>query len=287
MSILGNRVVRVEDPKLLRGQGTYIDGLKLDGAVWVTYVRSSVAHAVVTGIDVDEALEAPGVLAVFTAADLDLGTVPLDIFMLPSTMPRSYLASDRVRFVGEPVAVVVTEERYQGEDAAERVVVDYDPLPVVVDPAEALAGEVLLFPDTGSNVCFQVPANLPEEGFFEGCDVVVRQRVVNNKVAPVPMEVRVAASAWGDDGRLTHWASSQGAHPVRDRLAEVYGVPQAQVRVIVPDVGGGFGAKGFSYPEELLLPWVARRLGRPARWTETRSESMLGLGHGRGQVQHI
>jgi len=284
---LGNRVVRVEDPKLLRGGGSYIDGLTIEGAAWVTYVRSSMAHALIQGIDTAEAQQAAGVIAVITAADVELGSVPLDIFMLPTTMPRSFLASDRVRYVGEPVAAVVTQERYQGEDAAELVVVDYEPLPVVVDPLQALDGSVLLFPDTGSNVCFQLPATLPDDGFFDGCDTVVRQRVVNNKVAPVPMEVRVAASRWGDDGRLTHWASSQGAHPVRDRLAEVYGLEKDQVRVITPDVGGGFGAKGFSYPEELLLPWIARRVGRAVRWTESRSESMLGLGHGRGQVQDI
>ena len=106
-------------------------------------------------------------------------------------------------------------------------------------------------------------------------------------MAPCPLEVRVAASLWTDDGRLHHWASSQGAHPVRDRLAEVYGLEPGQVRVVTPDVGGGFGAKGFPYPEELLCPWLARRLGRPVRWFETRSESMLGLGHGRGQVQDV
>ena len=149
MSILGNRVVRIEDPKLLTSGGTYIDDLVLEGAAFVTYVRSPMAHARIVGIDIAEALAAPGVVAVVTAADLDLEPFPLDIFMLPSTMPRPFLASDVVRFVGEPVVAVLTEERYQGEDAAELVVVDYEPLPVVVDPDVALAGEVLLFPEVG------------------------------------------------------------------------------------------------------------------------------------------
>jgi aerobic carbon-monoxide dehydrogenase large subunit len=288
VSILGNRVVRVEDPALLRGGGTYIDGLPLEGAAYVTYVRSSMAHALLTGIDVSDALGAPGVLGVFTAADVDLPRFPLDVEALSAAMPRPFLADGVVRYVGEPLAAVVTEQRYQGEDAAELVVVDYEPLPVVVDPLEALRGDVLLFPDAGTNVCFEVPASTDGgDEFFEGCDVVVRQRITNRKIAPCPLEVRVAASSWGEDGRLTHWASSQGAHPVRDRLAAVYGLAEEQVRVITPDVGGGFGAKGFPYPEELLCPWLARRLTRPVRWTETRSESMLGLGHGRGQVQDV
>ena len=283
MSILGNRVVRIEDPKLLTSGGTYIDDLVLEGAAFVTYVRSPMAHARIVAIDTADALAAPGVVAVVTAADLDLEPFPLDIFMLPSTMPRPFLASDVVRFVGEPVVAVVTEERYQGEDAAELVVVDYEPLPVVVDPDVALAGEVLLFPEVGTNVCFEIPG----EGLsFDDCEVVVEARINNPKVAPCPLEVRVAASTWEGD-KLVHWSSSQGSHPVRDRLCQVYGLAADKVRVITPDVGGGFGAKGFSYPEELLCPWLSRHLGRPVRWFETRSESMLGLGHGRGQMQDV
>jgi carbon-monoxide dehydrogenase large subunit len=286
MSILGNRVVRVEDPKLLTTGGTYVDDVDdaaLEGAAFVTYVRSSMAHARITGIDTCAALDAPGVLAVFTGDDVDLAAFPLDIFMLPSTMPRPFLARDVVRYVGEPVAAVVTAERYQGEDAAELVVIDYDPLPVVVDAEAGVRGDVLLFPDAGSNVCFEIPG----EGIsFDDCEVVVETRINNPKVAPCPLEVRVAASAW-QDGKLVHWSSSQGAHPVRDRLCEVYGLGPDHVRVVTPDVGGGFGAKGFSYPEELLCPWLARRLDRPIRWFETRSESMLGLGHGRGQLQDV
>jgi carbon-monoxide dehydrogenase large subunit len=286
VSILGNRVVRVEDPRFLTAGGSYVDDLDLPGACHVTYVRSPMAHARIIAVDTSMALDAPGVMAVVTAGDLDgdLGPVPVDLPMLPTTMPRPFLATEVVRYVGEPVAAVITEDRYQGEDAAELVVVDYEPLPVVVASEDALAGEVLLFPELGTNVCFEIPgAGLD----FSACDVVVEARINNSKVAPCPLEVRVAASRWEGDGRLTHWSSSQGAHPVRDRLAAVYGIGPAQVRVITPDVGGGFGAKGFSYPEELLCPWLARRVGRPVRWFETRSESMVGLGHGRGQIQDV
>jgi carbon-monoxide dehydrogenase large subunit len=282
-SILGNRVVRTEDPRLLTSGGTYVGDIPLEGAAWVTFVRASMAHARIS-IDVRPALEAPGVLAIVTAADLDLGSYPVDLPMVPTTMPRPFLADGVVRFVGEPLAAVVSETRPQGEDAAEMVVVDYDPLPVVVDPEAALADDVLLHPEAGSNVCVEFPAG-PEPDWSQ-CDVVVRDRIVNQRVAPCPLEVRAAASSWGQDGRLTHWASTQGAHPIRDLLATMYGLDQSQVRVITPDVGGGFGAK-LHYPEEMICPWLARRTGRPVRWTETRTESMLGLVHGRAQIQDL
>jgi aerobic carbon-monoxide dehydrogenase large subunit len=282
-SILGNRVVRTEDPRLLTTGGIYVDDVRPDGAAFVSYVRSSMAHARIS-VDVSAALDAPGVLAVVTAEDLDLDSYPLDMAMITADMPRPFLARGTVRFVGEPIAAVVTDTRYQGEDAAELVVVDYDPLPVVVDPEAALSGDVVLHRETGTNVCGEFPAGPDPD--WSACDVVVRDRIVNQRVAPCPLEVRAAASSWGPDGRLTHWASTQGPHPLRDVLAGIYGLDQSQVRVIAPDVGGGFGAK-LHHPEELLCPWLARRVGRPVRWTETRTESMLGLGHGRGQVQDL
>jgi aerobic carbon-monoxide dehydrogenase large subunit len=285
MAIIGERIVRREDPALLTGHGTFIDNLALDRVAAVTYARSQMAHARITAIDTSAAAAAPGVLGVFIAADLDLGAVPVDLPMLTAPMPRPFLAHDVVRYVGEPVVAIVSETRAQAEDAAELVVVDYDPLPVVVDPESALGGEVLLFPAAGTNVCFQLPSRGAD--LFAGCDVVVRRRIKNQKVAPCPIEPRVAASRWEPDGRLTHWQAGQGAHPIRDRLAEVYGLAKDQIRCISPDVGGGFGAKAFSYPEDLLLPWLARRVGRPVRYSDNRTDSMLGLGHGRGQVQDV
>ena len=203
-------------------------------------------------------------------------------------MGRPWLADGVVRFVGEPIAAIVSETPSQGADAAELVIVDYEPLEVLVDPEQALASDVLLFPDAGTNVA--VAMQLKAEGttdLFDGCDVVVRQRVVNQRVAPCPMEVRAAAAAWVD-GRLVQWASTQAPHSVRQNLAEVYGLDEADVRVIAPDVGGGFGAKGtVVYPEEHLLGLIARHVGRPVRWVETRTENLMGMGHGRGQVQHL
>ncbi len=286
MSILGNRVLRKEDPKFLSTGGTYGDDLPGDQALWATYVRSSAAHARLTGIDTSETLRRPGVVAAYAASDIDLPPLSPGLPGIPDVMARPLLAAGVARFVGEPVAVVLTEQRYQGEDATEAVAVDYEPLPVVVDPEESLAGGVLLFPEAGTNLAtdFRVP---PDESFFEGCEVVVRQRVLNPRVAPCPMEVRTSMASWGSDGRLTQWVSSQAPHAFRDALARLYDLEPEQVRVIAPDVGGGFGAKAGPYPEELLLGWLARAAGRPVRWTETRSESMVALGHGRGQIQDL
>src|SRR5437667_11195755 len=200
------------------------------------------AHATISSIDADEARGASGVIAVFTAADIDLAPRPPGIPRLNMAMTRPWLATDRVRFVGEPVVAIVSESREQGVDAAELVLIDYDPLPVIVDPEAAEQSEVQLFPDVGTNVAMDIGAMMgfsPAPDFIDGCDVVVRQRIVNTRVAPCPMEVRAAAARWGEDGRLTQWASTQNPHSLRDSLAEVYGVEGSQVRVIAPDVGGG------------------------------------------------
>jgi carbon-monoxide dehydrogenase large subunit len=286
VSILGNRVLRTEDPRLLTEGGTYVDDLALDGAAHVVYVRSTAAHARLASVDTTAARSSPGVLGVFTSDDLDLGAFPSDSpRMLPETMPMPWLAEGTVRYVGEPVAAVVAETRALAVDAAEEVLVDYEPLPPVVDPEQAVQDDVVVHPAAGTNVAF-VLGDDGGDDLFAGCEVVVRARLVNQRVAPCPLEVRAAAARW-EDGRLVHWASSQGAHGVRETLRRGMGLERDQVRVVTPDVGGGFGAKGCSYPDELLLGWLARAVGRPVRWTETRSESMVGLGHGRGQVQHV
>ncbi len=281
MSIIGTRVVRREDPKFLTAGGTYVDDVPHEGAAWVTYVRATMAHARITSIDVDEARAAPGVLDVILPEEVDLA--PLAPFK--TKMSRPLLAQGVVRFVGEPVVAIVTEERYQGEDAADLVFIDLDPLPVLLDPEEALESDVLLFPETGTNVTSDLECERDDQ-LFDGCDVVVSQRMVNQRVAPCPMEARAAAAAW-IDGRLVQWATTQGPHSLRDELATTYGLTKAEVRVLAPDVGGGFGAKAESYPEELMLGWIARRLGRPVRWVETRTENMLAMGHGRGQIQYV
>ena len=284
MSILGNRVVRREDPAFLTGTATYVDDLRLDGAAHLAYARSIMAHARIVSIDVDEAKAAPGVLGVFTADDIaEMGPVPHVLPMFPEPMQRSYVAGDVVRHVGQPVVAVVAETREQAADAAELVMIDYDPLPVVVDPEAAAADEVVLFPDHGTNVISRMSSE--GEADFDGCEVVVSERIVNQRLTGAPIEARTGA-AWWEDGRLVHYSACQGAHPTRDLLARIYGLETEQVRVVVPDVGGGFGAKSRTYPEELMLGWYARAVGRPVRWAETRTENVQAMPQGRGQIQY-
>jgi aerobic carbon-monoxide dehydrogenase large subunit len=290
-SILGNRVLRKEDPKFLTTGGMYVDDLLdqplLAGAAHVTYVRSSLAHGIITSIDASAALQQPGVIAVLTAADLDLQPVPSPF---NPTVARGLLAIDKVRYVGEPIAVVITELANQGEDAAEAVVVEYDALPALVDVEAAMTSSTLIYEAAGSNVVFDTTAlGMPEnsgESFFDGCEVTVTGRFVNQRVAPCPLEVRGSAVAWVD-GRLHQWLSTQGAQGAKDVIVGANGVGADDVKVITPDVGGGFGAKISCYPEEALLGVIAKRIGRPLRWRETRSESMMSLGHGRAQVQYV
>lgn len=289
MSILGSRVLRTEDPVFLTAGGTYVEDLRdplLDGAGHVTFVRSAMAHARIT-VDASEAISAPGVVAVLTADDVDLPARAPAMPQYNPGMARQWLAGDVARHVGEPVALVVTEERYQGADAAELVVVDYDPRPVVVGvEASAAEGAPLLFEEAGTNVAIDLSEPLPD-GFFEGCEVVVSQRLVNQRLAACPLEVRGAAAAVDGRGRVVLWCSTQSPHEVRDLVASGFGLEPSAVRVVAPDVGGGFGAKIGAHTEDLLVAWAARRLRRPLRWNETRSENMQAMSHGRAQVQHV
>ena len=283
MSILGTRVVRIEDPRFLTGEGTYIANLPMPGALHLTFVRSSMAHARITGIDASEALSMPGVRTVWTAADIDIAPAGPANGMMNQAMLFPYLAKDTVRFVGDLVAIVVSEDKTSGIDAAETVIVDYDPLPVVLDMDDSFSNKVLLHPDAETNVVLTFAARSNDD-IFADCDVVVDLVIENQRVAPAPMEVRSCVATW-DGTRLTQWACSQGAHGARDGLAEVFDLEKSQVRVITPDVGGGFGAKSGVYPEEILVGWATRKLGVPVRWTESRTENMLAMGHGRAQRQ--
>ncbi len=299
MSILGTRVVRTEDPRLLTAGGVYVDDLRvpeLAGAARVTFVRSPFAHARITGIDASAAREAPGVVGVLTVQDIDdipppppppEGGPPPGSEAAPLPLggvwQEPLLAVDRVRFVGEAVAMVLTDDTYQGEDAAELVAVEYEPLPAVIGFDAALAGDTLLFPEAGSNMPLDHSAAEPS---FEGCDVVVSREIVNQRVAPVPMEGRATAAVWAD-GKLTVWVSTQNAQITRFILAGAFGMDPAAIRVVAPDVGGGFGAKVGLDRDAILVAWAARHTGRPLRWVETRSENLTGMTHGRAQRQSI
>jgi len=282
MSILGNRVLRKEDPRFLRGEATYVENLTLEGALTITFVRSLLAHARIVGVDTSAAEALPDV-QVFTGADIDISTGPPPIPVLEQRMRRPVVATDVVRFVGDIVAVVVSLDRATGVDAAELVSVEYDPLPVAVTTVDAAKDEVLLYPEIGTNVAGRAGRTDHDPRLFDGCDVVVRDTLVSQRLAGCPLEVRSAAAQLGADGRITAWLSTQVPHRDHFGISMTLGLEPAQLRVIAPDVGGGFGAKSAFGAEEAIVVWLARHLGKPVRWTETRSESMIALPHGRGQ----
>ncbi len=286
MSILGNRVVRREDPRFLQGRGSYVENLDLPGAVQLVYLRSTVANGRITELDVSDARSAPGVVAVFTGTDIadELGLAPNLLPVFPDELRRPFVAIDAVRYVGQPVVAVLAETRAEAADATELVVVDYELEPAVVDVEAAMTDETVLHPDFGTNVLSTSATDA--EADFSGCEVVVAERIVNQRLTGAPIEPRAGAAHWTADGRLVHHSACQGAHPTRDLLARIMDMEPDRVRVVVPDVGGGFGAKSRTYPEELVLGWYAARIGRPVKWVETRSENIQAMPHGRGQLQY-
>jgi aerobic carbon-monoxide dehydrogenase large subunit len=287
MPLLGTPVLRVEDQHLLVGDTSFVADVPIDDVLTVTFVTSTVAHGLIRSIDTAEATAAPGVVAVVTGSDLAFEPLPPVFPFVNEHMRRPLLATERVRFVGEPLVAVVGESAGAVADAAELVVVDIDPLPAHVDAEAARDSDVLLFPEAGTNLSATRSGGADDELPFDQCEVVVEATFWNQRVAPCPIETRVAAAQWTDDGRLLFHASCQGAHPVRAQLASLYGLDTAEVRVVTSDVGGSFGAKGRLYPEELLLPELARRTGRPVRFVPDRSVDMVGLGHSRAQRQHV
>jgi carbon-monoxide dehydrogenase large subunit len=299
-SILGNPVPRVEDPRILHGQARYFDDFDPDGCAHVVFVRSTMAHARITGIDTSDAEAMPGVLAVATHDNLAvnapertevveaLGLAPVQGFiMLPPVFSRPPLADGVVRFVGDIIAAVVAETRAQAVDAAEMVIVDYDPLPVVVDPEAALEPDAtLLFPDHGSNLAIEFDFG-QDETIMDDAEVVVTGRFVNQRLAAVPMESNGILVEPQADGRLEVIVPTQAPFGVRDGLAAALEMEPEHVHVVAPAVGGGFGAKTGAYCEHVLAAALARQLQRPVKWTETRSENMVAMSHGRGQIQHV
>jgi carbon-monoxide dehydrogenase large subunit len=286
-SILGNPVKRREDPRLITGAGLYVADVKQEGALFAHFVRSPYAHAKINGVDASAARSMPGVVGVFTASDLGLaaqsGFPPLgDAFNKPP------LAEGVVRFVGDPIALIVAESQAQAVDAATAVELDLEPIPHVVDAEKALEeGAPLLFPGHGSNLAF-FNAFGGDEDVLAGADVVVKGRFVNQRLAPVPLETNATLVVPDADGKgLKVWASSQQVFSVRDTISGVLGLDEKKVQVVSYDVGGGFGAKAGCQLETVAVAAAARRLGRPVRWMETRTENLVAMTHGRGQVQEV
>ncbi len=282
-SILGNRVQRVEDPRMLTVGGTYVEDVPVDAA-WVHFVRSEYAHGRILSYDVDDAKKVPGVLGVFTGDDLDLPPFPHVQPILKTGSERPLIAKGTVRFVGEPVVAVVAVDRHTAVDAAAMVYVDIEPLPAVVDVDDALSDQTLVHPDLGTNTYATFASE--HQADFADCEVVLDLRVVNQRINASPIEPRSGLAYWEPDpegDRLVHYSACQGAHPTRDILAKLYDLPPDRVRVVVPDVGGGFGVKSRTIGEELTLGWLSRQVGAAVRYTETRTEAMQAMPQGRGQ----
>lgn len=284
-SILGHAVRRREDPRLITGKGRFVDDIETDRCLHVAFVRSTLAHATIRAVDVAAAAAAPGVVAVLTAADLGL-PARVGFQMVPAVFARPPLADGRVRFVGEAVALVVAESQEAAVDAAQLVGLDLEPLDVIVD-AEAARhpGSELLFPEHGSNVANHF-APRGDDDVLAGAEVTIQGRFVNQRLAPVPMEPE-AILVVPEAGRLSVWATSQTPFGLRAEMAASLGMADGDIRVVVGDMGGGFGAKAGARPELIVVAAAARKLGRPVKWIETRSENLVGMTHGRGQVQHV
>lgn len=288
-SWVGRRIRRIEDPKLVRGQGAYLDDIPMEGVLHVSVVRSPHPHARVLGVSAAQALSVPGVVGVFSARDLDPDPIPVSGLRGARVAPHPVLAKDVVRYVGEPVVAVVAESRAAAEDGAAAVAVSYEPLPAIADPLEACADGALVHPELGTNVAYRRTTRAGDpEAAFESAYRVVRQQIRQQRLAAVPMEGRGVLAAWdGARGLLTVWSSTQVPHDLRDTLAEALHLRANQVRVVAPDVGGGFGVKLNTYPEDVLVASLARRLGRPVKWVESRRESLLATAHGRSQVGEL
>ena len=289
----GARVQRLEDERLLRGQGRYTDDLD-GGALHGCFVRSPYAHARIRSIDVTAARGAPGVSAVYTAADLPFGELDLPLLIphpaLTHGRTQRCLASEIVRYAGEAVAFVVAENRYLAEDAAELVEVDYDPLPVVITPERALAAEHLVHEDVPGNVAAELTQEHGEvDAALHASPRSFSLHLRYERGAAQPMEGRAVWAQWDPlERRLVVYDSTQSPTSIRGGLAVLFGLPETSVEVVAPDVGGGFGPKiMLFYPDELLVPYAAMQLGQPVKWTEDRAEHFVAVNHERAQVHEV
>jgi carbon-monoxide dehydrogenase large subunit len=291
--LVGTRVKRREDPRLITGNATYCDDVKLPGMLFMAVLRSPYGHARITKLDASAARSMRGVVDVVTGVEIKSVTGPVPIGgSLPGQKDtiRWPLAIDEVRHVGEPVAVVVAGDRYLARDAAEAIEVDYEPLPAVVDVEQAFAdGSPKVHAEFENNIAYYSPVSTGDiERAFESAEVRISRRMVEQRLAPVPMETRAVIAHFNKgEGSLTMWNSTQAPHLLKSILSALTNVSEQKVRVIAPEVGGGFGCKVNVYPEDLLAAGLAMKTGRPVKWIETRSEAMMATIHGRDHVAYV
>jgi aerobic carbon-monoxide dehydrogenase large subunit len=293
--VFGSAIRRREDPRLITGTAAYTDDLTLPGTLHAAILRSPHAHARIKRIDTSKARSAAGVVAVYTAADTDAVLKPMPCaWLLPNselkiaTYPQ--LAKDVVRYVGDCVAVVVAEDRYQAQDALDLIDVDYEPLPAVVDPQKAAGkGAAQIHADIPGNQAFHwTVAGGDVDAAFAKADVIVKDRIIQQRLIPTAMEPRATLARFVQaTGELTVWNTTQNPHILRFLGSLITGVPEDRLRVIAPEVGGGFGSKIAAYPGEFLAIFASMKLGRPVKWTETRRENYQATTHGRDHVQEV
>ena len=293
-AMVGARVRRREDPRLITGRAIYTDDVRAFGTLYAAFVRSVYAHAKLTSVDVKPALAQPGVVAAFSGRDLQARGFSAALPYAPGpagehTPVHFTLSLDEVRFAGEPLAVVVADSPYAARDAAEHVEVVYEELPAVVDLMAAAKGGPFVHESFGTNVAYTMPLRAGDpDAAFRDADVVVKARIVNQRVAAVPMEARASFAQYDPGNRqLTLYVSTQIPHQLRPHLARMLGLEESRVRVVAPEVGGGFGAKADVYAEEILVAWLAMTLERPVKFIETRSESFEAMSHGRDQIDDL
>ena len=289
---IGERVRRKETLRFVTGTGRYVDDLLPPDTLHAAFVRSACAHARIKAIDVEAARTMPGVHAVFTGEDIAQKIKPLRVS--GSSLLRQIklypLAVDKVRYFGEPLAVVVADNRYLAEDAVEVVSMDYEPLPVVVDPEAAMEpASACVHEDVGSNIVYKY--HFATDGIdkvFQQADVVIKERIRSHRITACPIEPRAYLAHFNQqEDSLTMWSATANPHSLRTRIADILSFPESRIRVIAPDVGGSFGIKIQTYQEELLLPFLSRELARPVKWCETRVEHLRNGRHGRDQIHYI
>ena len=293
--IFGSGIRRREDPRLITGQASYTDDIQLVGLAHAAIMRSPHGHARITSIDTSAAQSALGVVAVYTGVDIEGKLTPIPCaWVVPDsdvkTVAYPAIAKDVVRYVGDAVAVVVAESRVQAEDALELINVNYEVLPAVVNAEAALQeGAPQLHEDAPNNQAFHwTVAGGDADSAFDSAEVVVRDTIIQQRLIPNAMEPRSTVATWLSAlGELTLWNTSQNPHIARFVTSLVTGVPEHKIRVIAPEVGGGFGSKIAVYPWEMITAFCAMQLGRPVKWTETRSENFQATTHGRDHIQHV
>ncbi|MBI2683561.1 MAG: xanthine dehydrogenase family protein molybdopterin-binding subunit [Acidobacteriales bacterium] len=285
---VGNRVKRTEDPRLIQGLGHYVDDIKLPDTLHVAFVRSIYGHARITGVDASAAAKAPGVVAVYTGKDIGkIGGVPCASDLPEMKKPEFLvLASNKALFVGHAIAAVVATDRYLAKDAADMIQVDYEELPAVTEEVKAAAGAPYVHEQFGTNIAYKLTAGEGDiAAAFRSSDKVIKQRILNQRLAPIAMEPRgVLARYYPGEQELTLWSSTQIPHLMRTQVALMLGMPENRLRVITPEVGGGFGSKLNVYAEEALLGWISMQLGQPVKWIESRRENFQSTIHGRAQL---